>query len=472
MSSPKIRMKEKFEIIDPQRVRQLTERELTRYVEANPRSAAAWRAASAHLIGGVGSSYQLFEPFPIVIESGSGSTIVDADGHRRIDYHNAFGSMVQGHAHPLITETIATRAAQGTHFSAANRDAGIVADLLAERFKLPLWRFSNSGSEATMDAIRIARGLTGLNTIVKITGSYHGHHDAVMVDTALLTPEQTAGDQAHRPGIAYGAGIPPQTVALTVSVPYNDADALEARLVALEAGGRPAACLIMEAAMMNCGVILPADNYLARVREITRRHGVIWIVDEVKTGLTIAAGGATEFFGLDPDMVCLAKALGAGLPTGAIGMRADLAAEVDSGRVRHVGTFSGNPLAMAVARTSMERVLTPDAYRHLATLESILLKGVTDAMARHRIPGGAVGIRSKGVALLGARAPITDFASWAENLDPALNTLAWLFGVNRGIYTAPGRDEEWTLSVAHSEEDVRHYVAVFDELCAELSAAA
>jgi glutamate-1-semialdehyde 2,1-aminomutase len=139
-------MKEKFEIIDPQRVRQLTERELTRYVEANPRSAAAWRAASAHLIGGVGSSYQLFEPFPIVIESGSGSTIVDADGQRRIDYHNAFGSMVQGHAHPLITETIETRAAQGTHFSAANRDAGIVADLLALVTPAPRRRWMRSGS--------------------------------------------------------------------------------------------------------------------------------------------------------------------------------------------------------------------------------------------------------------------------------------------------------------------------------------
>lgn len=455
--------------IDPQRIRELTGRELATYVAANPASEAAWRAAASHLVGGVGSSYQHVDPFPLVLERGAGSAVTDADGNTRIDYHNAFGSMVQGHAHPLVTEAVVRRAAEGTHFSAPNRDAGIVADLLAARFGLPAWRFSNSGSEATMDAIRIARGATGRTTIVKITGSYHGHHDAVMVDTAHLTPEQTAGDQARRPGIAYGDGIPAETVALTVSVPFNDAAALEARLTALEAEGRPAACLIMEAAMMNMGVILPVEGYLARVRELTRSHGAVWIVDEVKTGLAIAAGGACEYFGIAPDMVCLAKALGAGLPTGAIGMTETLALEIASGRVRHVGTFSGNPLSMAAARANLERVLTPDAYAHLARLESILLTGVTAAMTRHAIPGDAVGIRSKGVALLGATEPVTDFASWARTLDPELNRLAWLFGINRGLYTAPGRDEEWTLSVAHSETDVRHYLAVFEELCADLA---
>ena len=456
-------------VLDPQHITTLVERELDRYVRENPTSAAAWRAAGRSLIGGVGSSYQHVDPFPLVLESGAGSKVTDADGHVRIDYHNAFGSMVQGHAHPAVTAAVRERAGQGTHFSAPNRDAGIVADLLAARFGLPAWRFSNSGSEATMDAIRIARGATGRTTVVKITGSYHGHHDTVMVDTAHLTLEQTTGDQAHRPGVAYGAGIPDETVALTVSVPFSDADALEARFAALEAEGRPAACLIMEAAMMNMGVILPAPGYLERVRELTTRHGAVWIVDEVKTGLAIAAGGATEYFGIRPDMVCLAKALGAGLPTGAIGMTEPLADEIRSGHVRHVGTFSGNPLAMAAARASLEQVLTPDAYAHLGRLETILLAGVTGAMARHAIPGDAVGIRSKGVALLGATEPITDFVSWALNLDPALNRLAYFYGINRGLYTAPGRDEEWTLSVAHSEADVRHYVAVFEELCAELA---
>lgn len=454
--------------IDPQRLAALRARELARYESQNQGSRRAWMEASAHLVGGVGSSYQLVSPFPLLLERGAGSLVIDADGHARIDLHNAFGSMVQGHAHPAVTKAVARRAAEGTHFSAPNRDAGVVADHLAERFGLPWWRFSNSGSEATMDAIRIARGATGRDTVVKITGSYHGHHDTVMVDTAHLRAEQTDGDQAKRPGVAYGAGIPDATVALTVSVPFNDLAALEARFDALEAEGRPAACLIMEAAMMNCGVILPAPGYLAGVREATRKRGIVWIVDEVKTGLTIAAGGACEYFGIAPDMVTLAKALGAGLPTGAIGATTTMMSEVESGRVRHVGTFSGNPLAMAAARASLEEVLTPDAYRHLEGLNAKLLEGTTRAMARYGLPGHAVGIRSKGVAFLGASEPITDFRSWAEGLDPLLVETAWLFETNRGIYTTPGRDEEWTLAVSLSDEQANRYLAVFDELCAAL----
>ena len=455
--------------LDPGRVAELSTREEARFFRENAGSRVAYRAGAAHLIGGVGSSYQKIDPFPLVIEHGEGAYLYDVDGHRRLDVNNAFGSMVQGHAHPLISTAIATRAAIGTHFTAPVRDAGIVADHLAHRFGLPWWRFSNSGSEATMDAIRIARGLTGRTTIVKITGSYHGHHDAVMVDTAHLTPEQTEGDQAHRPGIAYGAGIPANIVADTVSVPFNDAEAIAARFAAMEAEGRLPACLIMEAAMMNCGVILPAEGYLASVRELTRRYGIVWIVDEVKTGLAIAAGGACEYFGIEPDMVCLAKALGAGLPSGAIGMREDLAAEVDSSRVRHVGTFSGNPLVMAAARASLERVLTPEAYAEIGRLEEKLLAGASAIMAEHRLAGHAVGIRSKGVIFIGAEAPVTDFASWGRVVSPEINRLAWLYGVNRGIYAAPGRDEEWTLSVAMGDEEAEHYLAVFADLCAELA---
>ena len=455
--------------LDPGRVAELTAREEARFFRENAGSRVAYRAGAAHLIGGVGSSYQKIDPFPLVIERGEGAYLYDVDSHRRLDVNNAFGSMVQGHAHPLISAAVAARAALGTHFTAPVRDAGVVADHLAHRFGLPWWRFSNSGSEATMDAIRIARGLTGRTTIVKITGSYHGHHDAVMVDTAHLTPEQTEGDQAHRPGIAYGAGIPANIVADTVSVPFNDAEALAARFAAMEAEGRLPSCLIMEAAMMNCGVILPVEGYLASVRELTRRYGIVWIVDEVKTGLAIASGGACEYFGIEPDMVCLAKAIGAGLPSGAIGMREEIAAEVDSGRVRHVGTFSGNPLVMAAARVSIEDVLTPEAYTEIGRLESRILNGAEAIMAEHHLAGHAVGIRSKGVIFLGAQSPVTDFASWGRHVSPEVNRLAWLYGVNRGIYAAPGRDEEWTLSVAMGDAEADLYLSVFADLCAELA---
>ena len=272
--------------------------------------------------------------------------------------------MVMGHAHPAIVEAISERARLGTHFAAPTEDGIVVAEELARRFGLPKWRFTNSGSEATMDAIRIARGLKGRDTIMKIFGSYHGHHDGVMVAvgvSAASTGTRSTTDEI--PSFPYGGGVPQAVADLTVAVPFNDADALERRLVRLEQEGRKPACLIMEAAMMNLGVVLPEPGYLEAVREITRQHDVVLIFDEVKTGLAIAAGGATERFGVQPDMVTLAKTLGAGLPSGAIGATDEVMSIVESETVFQVGTFNGNPLTMAAARAGLLEVLTPGGVR-------------------------------------------------------------------------------------------------------------
>src|SRR5213080_2297857 len=195
-----------------------------------------------------------------------------------------------------------------------------------------------------MDAIRIARALTKRDTVMKIFGSYHGHHDTVMVSIGV--PYDKIGDRDNLASLPYGAGIPDAVVQLTVPVPFNDAEAMERRIVELDAEGRKPACVIMEAAMMNLGVILPEDGYLEAVRDITRRHGVLLIFDEVKCGLTIAPGGGVEKFGVEPDMVTLAKALGGGLPSGAIGMSEEVSRVVEDGTVYQVGTFNGNPLSM------------------------------------------------------------------------------------------------------------------------------
>src|SRR5205814_6542711 len=215
-----------------------------------------------------------------------------------------------------VTRAVQERAALGTHFAAPTEDGVAVAEELARRFRLPKWRYTNSGSEATMDAIRIARGHTGRDTVLKIFGSYHGHHDAVMVSIGV--EYDRIGDRENLASLPYGAGIPQAVVDLTVAVPFNDAGAMERRIERLTQEGRKPACVIMEAAMMNLGVVLPEPGYLEAVRDITRRHGIVLIFDEVKTGLAIAAGGAVERFGVEPDMITLAKALGGGLPTGAI----------------------------------------------------------------------------------------------------------------------------------------------------------
>ncbi|HEV2922978.1 MAG TPA: aspartate aminotransferase family protein [Solirubrobacteraceae bacterium] len=453
--------------INPDRVEELARREFETLNARTQRSAATYERARKSLSGGVASSYQLRDPWPIYLVSGEGATITDVDGNRYWDFHNGFGSMVQGHAHPAIVEAVRDRVALGTHFAAVTEDAIVVAEELARRFGLPRWRFVNSGSEATMDAIRIARAFTRRETIMKIFGSYHGHHDAVMVSIGV--PYEDIGDRDDLASLPYGAGIPKAVSDLTIAVPFNDAAAMERRIERLVAEGRAPACVIMEAAMMNLGVVLPEPGYLEQVREVTARHGIVLIFDEVKTGLAIAAGGATERFGVTPDMVTLAKTLGGGLPSGAIGATEDVMSVVEDGSVYQVGTYNGNPLTMAAARASLEHVLTPEAYRHLDALNERILTGCEEVIERRQLPGYAVGVGSKGCVTF-SPSRIVDYETFKANQDVAVTELAWLWNMNRGIYMTPGREEEWTLSVTHTSEAVDAYVRAFDEMAAALAA--
>jgi glutamate-1-semialdehyde 2,1-aminomutase len=341
-----------------------------------------------------------------------------------------------------------------------------VAEELKRRWGLPRWRFVNSGTEATMDAIRIARATTGRETIVKIFGSYHGHHDYLMVSIGV--PYEQIGDREHYVSLRYGAGIPQAVADMTIAVPFNDAGAMERRIEQLVEEGRPPACVIMEPAMMNLGVVLPEPGYLEAVRELTRRHDILLIFDEVKTGLCIAAGGATERFGVTPDLVTLAKALGGGLPTGAIGGTEEALEVVENGSVYQVGTYNGNPLAMAAARASLEEVLTPGAYEHLEAIEARLLAGCAEVVERYGLPGYTVGIGAKGCVVF-APEPVVDYESFKAHQDGELADLAWLYNMNRGVYMTPGREEEWTLSVAHTHQDCDAFIAAFDEMAADLT---
>jgi glutamate-1-semialdehyde 2,1-aminomutase len=453
--------------IDRRRIKELTEREEARLNERTPQSHATYERASKVLSGGVASSYQLRDPWPIYLERGEGPRVWDVDGNELYDFHNGFGSMIQGHAHPAIGRAVTERYAKGTHFAAPTEDAIAVAEELQRRFRLPRWRYTNSGSEATMDAIRIARAHARRDTVMKIFGSYHGHHDTVMVSIGVEYDK--IGDRENLASLPYGAGIPNATVEMTVAVPFNDAGAMERRIERLDAEGRKPACVIMEAAMMNLGVVLPEPGYLEAVRDITRRHGIVLIFDEVKTGLCIAAGGAVERFGVVPDMVTLAKSLGGGLPTGAIGGTEEVMQVVEDGRVYQVGTYNGNPLGMAAARTSLYEVLTPEAYKHLDHLNDRILAGCTAVIEKYDLPGYAIGVGSKGCVTFSPQ-KIVDYETFKETQDAALADLAWLFNMNRGIFMTPGREEEWTLSVTHTDESVDRYVAVFEEMAAELTA--
>jgi glutamate-1-semialdehyde 2,1-aminomutase len=454
--------------IDRLRIKELIEREETALNDATRKSEQMYQRAHAVLSGGVASSYQLRDPWPIYLERGSGPKVWDVDGNEMYDFHNGFGSMVQGHAHPAIGRAIKERYEQGTHFAAPTEDAVVVAEELTRRWGLSRWRYTNSGSESTMDAIRIARAYTGRDTVMKIFGSYHGHHDTVMVSIGVEYDQ--IGDRENLASLPYGAGIPQATTDMTVAVPFNDAGAMERRIERLADEGRLPACVIMEAAMMNLGVVLPQPGYLEAVRDITTRHGIVLIFDEVKTGICIAAGGATERWGVLPDMVTLAKALGGGLPSGAIGGNEEVMSVVEDGSVYQVGTYNGNPLGMAAARANLLEVMTPDAYAHLDRLNERILAGCTRVIEKYNLPGYAVGIGSKGCVTF-SPAEIVDYETFKANQDEDLSTLAWLFNMNRGVFMTPGREEEWTLSVTHDDASVDTYVQVFEAMAADLTAA-
>jgi glutamate-1-semialdehyde 2,1-aminomutase len=451
--------------VDRARIRELIEREEKALNERTRQSEQMYHRAQEVLTGGVASSYQLRDPWPIYLERGRGPKVWDVDGNEMYDFHNGFGSMVQGHAHPAIGEAIRDRYEQGTHFAAPTEDAVIVGEELARRWKLPRWRYTNSGSESTMDAIRIARARTGRDTVMKIFGSYHGHHDTVMVSIGV--EYDRIGDRDNLASLPYGAGIPQATVDMTVAVPFNDAPAMERRIERLAGEGRLPACVIMEAAMMNLGVVLPQPGYLEQVREITQRHGIVLIFDEVKTGLTIAAGGATERFGVSPDMVTLAKALGGGVPTGAIGGTEEVMEVVEDGSVYQVGTYNGNPLGMAATRANLLEVLNPEAYTHLDRLNERILAGCQRVIDDHNLPGYSVGVGSKGCVTF-SPVEIVDYETFKANQDADMAELAWLYNMNRGIFMTPGREEEWTLSVTHDDASVDAYVQVFEAMADEL----
>ena len=348
---------------------------------------------------GVPSSFQANDPWPVYIERGEGTDVLDVDGNEYVDFHNGFGVMCIGHANPTVGAAVKARVDLGTHFAAPTEGSIVVAEELQRRFGLPQWRFTNSGTESTMDAVHLTRGATGRDMILKIEGSYHGHHDAVMV--SVYPSLEELGDRDDPRSVPYGGGYPRALTDLTRAVPFNDADALESVLSKLE--GKVAG-LIMEPAMMNINIIPPIEGYLERVRELTSAHGVKLIFDEVKTGATISAGGATKRFGVTPDVITLAKATCGGYPGGAIGMTEELAELVASGQVHQYGTFNGNPLVMAAAQATMTEVLTDDAYAKLEATNEKLLAALR---GRHRAPRPArlhPGPRRQGLRDLRARA--------------------------------------------------------------------
>ena len=444
------------------RAQEIGQVEMSRLLARTPGSAQLFERASRTLPFGVVSSFQKMQPYPIYVTHGRGSHVWDQDGSEYLDFHCGFGAMVVGHAHPRIVEAIHQAASRGTHFAVTTETAVAFGEEICRRFKLEMLRFTNSGTEATMDAIRVARAATGRDVVCKIEGSYHGHHDSVMFS---IVPNADLMGGRDRPASApVSKGMVKDAAKYIQVVPFNDADHLER---VFQERGSEIACLIMEPAMMNIGIVVPQPGYLKRVRELCTRYGVVFIFDEIKTGFTIAAGGATERFGVQPDLVCLAKAISGGLPAAAFGGREDLMRLIERG-VSQMGTYNGNPLVSHVGLATLTEVLTPDAYQYLARLASRLVQGCQAAIDRHGIPAHTVDLGAKGCVSY-RPTPMRDYRDFLDTR-PELFAASYPWLLNRGIFMTPGDEEQWTLSVQHSEADVDRYIGVFGEFCAAIAA--
>jgi glutamate-1-semialdehyde 2,1-aminomutase len=443
------------------RAREICAVEQQKLLDATPASKALYERAVQRMPLGVASSFQAAEPYPIYLERGRGAVVWDVDGREFFDFHNGFGTMAVGHAHPKIVAAIERASRHGTHFAVTTPPVVELAEALCDRFGLERVRFTNSGTESTMDAIRVARGATGRDVIAKIEGSYHGHHDSVMF--SVVPSAQSMGAEDEPASTPMSKGIPLDMANWTVAVPFNDVEALE-RLFSER--GDEIACLIVEPVMMNIGIVLPEDGYLATAKEICARHGAVLIFDEVKCGATIAHGGAIERFGVQPDLACFAKATGGGVPFGAFGGRADLMDTIGSG-VAQQGTYNGSPLAVAASLAALTEVLTPDAYDHFDRIGSRLTDGCHKAIAEHGLPAHVVDLGCKGCVSY-RPTPMRNYRDFLEtNAD--LFDASWTWLVNRGIFMTPGNEEQWTLSVQHDDTHIDRYVEVFSEFCAAVT---
>ncbi len=431
---------------------EIIENEERIFMSRVPKSVEMHQQASKSIPGGVPSSWASSRPTPIWVSHGKGQHVWDVDGNKYVDFHAGYGANVVGHGNPAVVAAVQQRVTLGTHFAQPTPDVIVVAEALAKRFGLPKWRFCNSGTEATMDAIHLMRAVSGRDLIIKIEGAYNGHHDSVLVSIFRSTSE--LGPQQD-PWRVPGAGVPQAIADCVRIVPYNDLDALE-RTLTMYAG--EIAGMILEPMMMNAGIIAPQDGYLKGVREITKRHGVLLAFDEVKTGLVVHHGGATRLYGVTPDIICLAKALGGGVPCGAIGGTDEVMSAITDGRYNQVGTFNGNPLTMAAARAVLTEIMTEDVYAQANELGAYILKNALSTL--HSYGQSAYGFQSGfKVCVVFNDKPAKNYREFLK-ISTGISHLHFLKQFNGGVFLPPwGKSESLTLSVAHTKSDADQYVS-------------
>ena len=441
------------------------EAETAAFLHRQPASRRYHQRALRSLAGGATSNWQIAEPQAVWVSHGAGSKIYDVVGCEYSDFHGGYGVSLAGHAHPAVVAAVEEQVRRGTHFAQPTADALVVAEELARRYRLPHWRFANSGTEATMDAVHLMRAVTGRDLIVKVEGCYHGHHDSVQV--SVLPDADEAGSPGLPTPVPGNSGIPAAIRDLVLVVGFNDLSAVE--WVLHERSGEVAG-MIVEPVMMNAGIIHPNDGYLAGLRDRLHAAGALLTFDEVKTGFTTGPGGVTASSGVKPDLICLAKAMGGGTPTAAIGGTAEVMTWVADGRYEQVGTFNGNPLTMAAARAVLTEVLVPKAYDHIERLRALLVEGIDRVITDYDLPWHVVTAGAKGCITFRPD-PVRDYRDFLE-IDDRFGHAHWLVQHNGGVFLPPwGKVEQWLISVQHTEDDVERFVGNVSALAAKLTSA-
>jgi glutamate-1-semialdehyde 2,1-aminomutase len=435
------------------------------------RSQQWFTRAQQSLVEGVNSPSRgaaVYQGGPIYVERGQGSHVWDADGNEYLDFMMSFGALIQGHAHPKLVSVVSEAMAQGSHFATAT-SAEVEA---AERFRrmvssAEVVRFANTGSEATMLALRLARAHTRRHKFLKFEGHYHGWYDPYLLNAHSHPPEQL-GPPENPARIPDSEGIPPTTFDDVVLAPWNDVAALER---VMQKHGRELAAVITEPIMANMGCILPREGYLQRLRELTRDYGALLIFDEVVTGFRYAPGGCQEYYGIRPDISTFGKALGAGFPVGAVAGPRSILDRMRWGEnmVLHYGTFNGHRLTMKVVTANLDLLSVDETYQRLHKLGDAAIAGLREVFRRRKVKAIVQGCGPMFQIYFTDREAIHDYRDYCTHVDTSRYSRFIHLLLERGIYMTPSNGLHWIISTAHTEADVQALVEAADRACAELT---
>ena len=444
--------------VDKSIVAQLMAAEWDRFTRDTAASGREFKVARESMPMGVVSSFQHWDPYPISIASAKGAYMTDVDGRQLLDLSMGFGAMLAGHLNPTVVSEAQKALETGMLFvtpSPISRDAG---ERLCKRFQIDQVRFANSGTEATMYAVRTAKAYTGKDAIVKVEGGYHGSSDSMTVSGK---PALSEAGPADEPNAVIQNGTSPGVVFV---IPFNDLPALEKVFARDHAS---IACFIVEPVLENLAIVLPDDGYLEGARALCDQYGIVLIFDEVKTGLTAGPHGAAVRLGVQPDLITLAKSIGGGMPVAAFGGKKQYMDAITDNRMPHYGTFNGSPLAMAGIR-GVDMVATTEALAEAERLNHNALDRITDIINEYELPAHTVGFGVKGCITWSIN-PVRNYRDYKAT-DFEIAELSWLWSLNRGIITPPGLDEQWLISLAQTQTEIDLLVEDFRELAVALRA--